>query len=80
MKQEKKRCPEVTTTGITNMCPYCSINPSLGDTPYGALGCEECQHGVDVGIAEFLVSRGATTINIVRLEQLKRNGKKNGEE
>lgn len=34
------------------VCPFCLINPSMGWTTWGLLGCQFCQDKVDKAIAE----------------------------
>jgi len=32
---------------IPRVCPFCLVNPSLGMTDWGILGCQFCQKEVD---------------------------------
>lgn len=42
------------------VCPFCLMNPSMGTTSWGMLGCQFCQSAVDKYIAENfnVVDRG----------------------
>lgn len=41
------------------VCPFCLMNPSMGQTDYGFLGCRFCQAEVDkVAIEKFTVVGG----------------------
>jgi len=49
---KRRRYPNIKVLA----CPYCQLNPSVGITDSGLLGCQFCQGKVDAAIArEFKV-------------------------
>ena len=40
---------------IPKVCPFCLMNPSLGSTSYGIVGCRFCQASVDKWVSDNFV-------------------------
>ena len=40
---------------IPRVCPFCLMNPSLGFTSYGIIGCRFCQANVDKWVSDNFV-------------------------
>lgn len=57
---------------VPTVCPYCLLNPSMGRTTWGVLGCVSCQAKVDEFIEKhFEIVQGDFTKRILELLESK---------